>query len=55
MTNFLEELKKNITEWGIVASEKAEESNCVELMNFLTLMLLIGRDIFRIFVTKSQI
>jgi|TARA_B100001093_G_scaffold235748_1_gene225961 hypothetical protein len=25
MTNFLEELKKNITEWGIVASEKAEE------------------------------
>ena len=25
MTNFLEDLKKNITEWSIVASEKAEE------------------------------
>ena len=25
MTNFWEDLKKNITEWSIVASEKAEE------------------------------
>ena len=25
MTNFIEDLKKNITEWSIVASEKAEE------------------------------
>lgn len=25
MANFFEDLKKNITEWGIVASEKAEE------------------------------
>ena len=25
MTNFLEDLKKNISEWSIVASEKAEE------------------------------
>ena len=25
MTNFLEDLKKNISEWSVVASEKAEE------------------------------
>ena len=25
MTNFIEDLKKNITDWSIVASEKAEE------------------------------
>ena len=39
MANFFEDLKKNITEWGIVASEKAEEFTHVSKLRIDILQL----------------
>ena len=39
MTNFWEDLKKNITEWSIVASEKAEEFTHTSKLRFDVIQL----------------